>query len=114
MPSLFTTDVKAYKGRKLSPAPILSIILEVLQFVVPNRAFQLTDLFANIFGVLVFGVLIIVNGTMVYTLGTNGSFRGIPTIMLIAASFGLIQAFLPPSADQKCQLPGPHSIHADL
>jgi len=31
----------------------LSIILEVLQFVVPNRAFQLTDLFANIFGVLV-------------------------------------------------------------
>ena len=31
----------------------LSIILEVLQFIVPNRAFQLTDLTANVFGVLV-------------------------------------------------------------
>ena len=31
----------------------LSIILEVLQFIVPNRAFQLTDLVANVFGVLV-------------------------------------------------------------
>tara|TARA_B100000700_G_scaffold81389_1_gene91600 strand:- start:258 stop:644 length:387 start_codon:yes stop_codon:yes gene_type:complete len=31
----------------------LSIILEVLQFIVPNRSFQLTDLIANILGVMV-------------------------------------------------------------
>ena len=31
----------------------LSIILEVLQLVVPNRAFQLYDLFGNFFGVLI-------------------------------------------------------------
>ena len=64
----------------------------------------------NIFGVLVFGVLIIVNGTMVYTLGTNGSFRGIPTIMLIAASFGLIQAFRSKSYSLKGMLKIPAII----
>ena len=31
----------------------LSIILEILQFIVPNRAFQLYDLIANLLGVLV-------------------------------------------------------------
>ena len=31
----------------------LSVILEILQFVVPNRSFQLQDLIANIFAVLV-------------------------------------------------------------
>ena len=31
----------------------LSMILEVLQIIVPNRAFQLSDLLGNIFGVLV-------------------------------------------------------------
>jgi len=31
----------------------LSIILEVLQIIVPNRSFQLGDLISNIFGVLV-------------------------------------------------------------
>jgi hypothetical protein len=45
-----------------------------------------------VFGVLVFGVLIIEKAAMVYALGANGSFRGGPTIMLIAASFGLFQA----------------------
>jgi len=31
----------------------LSIILELLQFIIPNRSFQLEDLIANIFGVTV-------------------------------------------------------------
>ena len=31
----------------------LSIILEILHFIIPNRAFELTDLIANILGVLV-------------------------------------------------------------
>ena len=31
----------------------LSIILEVLHFIIPNRSFQIEDLFGNIFGVLV-------------------------------------------------------------
>ena len=32
---------------------ILSVILEVLQFIIPNRSFQLGDLIGNILGVLV-------------------------------------------------------------
>ena len=32
---------------------ILSVILEVLQFIIPNRSFQLADLIGNILGVLV-------------------------------------------------------------
>jgi len=32
---------------------ILSIMLEILQFIVPNRAFQLHDLMGNFLGVLV-------------------------------------------------------------
>ena len=32
---------------------ILSVILEVLHFIIPNRSFQLGDLIANILGVLV-------------------------------------------------------------
>ena len=31
----------------------LSIILEILQFIIPNRSFQIDDLFGNIFGVIV-------------------------------------------------------------
>ena len=31
----------------------LSLVLEVLQFIVPNRSFQLSDLVANILGVLI-------------------------------------------------------------
>jgi len=31
----------------------LSITLEIFHFVIPNRSFQLVDLFANIFGVMV-------------------------------------------------------------
>jgi len=32
---------------------ILSIILEIFQFIVPNRSFQLSDLISNILGVIV-------------------------------------------------------------
>ena len=31
----------------------LSITLEIFHFIIPNRSFQLEDLFANIFGVMV-------------------------------------------------------------
>ena len=38
----------------------LSIILEVLQFVVPNRSFEIYDIFANFAGVLVAYLLVII------------------------------------------------------
>jgi len=31
----------------------LSLVLEIFHFIIPNRSFQLEDLFANIFGVMV-------------------------------------------------------------
>ena len=43
----------------------LSIILEVLQIIVPNRAFQLTDLLGNIFGVLVAYFLVKIYHTLI-------------------------------------------------
>ena len=38
----------------------LSIILEVLQFIVPNRAFEIYDVFANFAGVLVAYLLVVI------------------------------------------------------
>ena len=38
----------------------LSIILEVLQFVVPNRSFEMYDIFANLAGVLVAYLLVVI------------------------------------------------------
>lgn len=38
----------------------LSIILEVLHFIIPNRAFETYDIFANFFGVLVAYFLIVI------------------------------------------------------
>ena len=38
----------------------LSIILEVLQFIVPNRAFEIYDIFANFVGVLVAYLLVVI------------------------------------------------------
>ena len=38
----------------------LSIILEVLQFIVPNRAFEIYDVFANFVGVLVAYLLVVI------------------------------------------------------
>ena len=38
----------------------LSIILEVLQFVVPNRSFEIYDIFANFAGVLVAYLLVVI------------------------------------------------------
>ena len=38
----------------------LSIFLEVLQFVVPNRSFEMYDIFANLAGVLVAYLLVVI------------------------------------------------------
>ena len=38
----------------------LSIILEALQFIVPNRAFEIYDIFANFVGVLVAYLLVVI------------------------------------------------------
>ena len=38
----------------------LSIVLEVLQFIVPNRAFEIYDVFANFAGVLVAYLLVVI------------------------------------------------------
>ena len=38
----------------------LSIILEVLQFIVPNRAFEIYDVFANFAGVLIAYLLVVI------------------------------------------------------
>ena len=38
----------------------LSIILEFLQFIVPNRAFEIYDVFANFAGVLVAYLLVVI------------------------------------------------------
>ena len=38
----------------------LSIILEVLQFIVPNRTFEIYDVFANFVGVLVAYLLVVI------------------------------------------------------
>jgi len=38
----------------------LSIILELLQYIVPNRSFEIYDIFANFFGVLVAYFLVVI------------------------------------------------------
>jgi len=54
-----------YKSSKmmiLNYLILISIILEVLHLVIPNRSFQFSDLFGNMFGVLIsLLVLILIN-----------------------------------------------------
>ena len=39
---------------------LLSIILEILQFIIPNRTFEIYDIFANFAGVLVAYLLVVI------------------------------------------------------
>jgi len=57
--------INYYKTNKLLIVSYLfsiSIFLEVLHFIIPNRSFQFSDLFGNIFGVLLaFFIVILLN-----------------------------------------------------